>query len=95
MDYMGRMINNIVSNVDKYGDREKHVEIRMIYEQERVGIAVKNGMAARGKYVEGTGIGVKNISSMMKQMDGTVQIHITEEDYQIVLYFPLHTAPVS
>ncbi len=95
MDYMGRMINNIVSNVDKYGDREKHVEIRIIYEQERVGIAVKNGMAARGKYVEGTGIGVKNISSMMKQMGGTVQVHITEEDYKIVLYFPLHTAPVS
>lgn len=88
MDYIGRIINNIFSNVEKYADRDKEVKIWIIYEQERVGIAVKNGMATPNKYVEGTGIGVKNISLMMEQMGGTAEVEMTEKDYRIAVYFP-------
>ena len=61
----------------------------MIHEPHRVGIAIKNSMAAPGQYVEGTGIGIKNVSLMMEQMGGTAKVDMTEGDYQIVLYFPL------
>lgn len=88
-DYLGRIINNIYSNLEKYGDKEKQVTIWIIYEPGRAGIAVKNSMAASGRYVEGTGIGVKNVSLMMEQMGGTAQAGMSGEDYCIVLYFPL------
>lgn len=85
-DYLGRIINNIFSNIERYGDKQEQVTIWMVYEPGMAGIAVKNSMAA-GRYVEGTGIGVKNISFMMEQMEGFAKIAMTERDYQIVLYF--------
>ncbi len=91
-DYLGRIINNIFSNIERYGDKEKQVKIWMIYEPHRVGIAMKNSMATPVQYVEGTGIGIKNVSLMMEQMGGTAEVNIAEGDYQIVLYFPLQTA---
>lgn len=87
-DYLGRIMNNVFSNIERYGDKEKQVDIWVIYEPHRAGIAIKNGMAAPGQYVEGTGIGIKNVSLMMEQMGGTAEVDISEEDYQIVLYFP-------
>lgn len=88
-DYLGRIVNNIYSNLEKYADRKYAIVLRMVYEPGRAGIAVQNRMAMPGRYVEGTGIGVQNISRMMEQMGGSVHVGMTEEDYQIVLYFPL------
>lgn len=88
-DYLGRIINNIFSNIERYGEKEKQVTIWIVYEPHRVGIAIKNSMAAPGQYVEGTGIGIKNVSLMMEQMGGTVKVDMKDGDYQIVLYFPL------
>lgn len=90
-DYMGRIINNIFSNIERYGDKQKQVKIWMIYEPDRVGIAIQNSIAASGQYVEGTGIGMKNVSLMMEQMGGSAQVDIEEENYRIVLYFPLQS----
>lgn len=88
-DFLGRIMNNIFSNLEKYGDKEKRVKIWMIYEPDRVGIAIENGIAMPCQYVEGTGIGMKNVSLMMELMGGTAKIRMTEDDYRIVLYFPL------
>lgn len=88
-DYLGRIINNVFSNIERYGDREKQVKIWLIYEPYRVGIAIQNSMAAPGQYVEGTGIGVKNVSLMMEQMGGSAEVDLAEGNYRIVLYFPL------
>ena len=88
-DYPGRIINNIFSNLEKYGDRKRQVKIRMIYEPHRVGIGIRNHMAMPDQYVEGTGIGIKNVCFMMEQMGGTAEVSTTEEEYQIILYFPL------
>ena len=84
-------MNNVFSNIERYGEKEKQVEIWMVYEPHRVGIAIKNSMALSGQYVDGTGIGLKNISLMMEQMGGTAEMDMTEGNYQIILYFPLQS----
>ena len=65
------------------------MKIWLIYEPYRVGIAIQNSMAVPGQYVEGTGIGVKNVSLMMEQMGGSAEVDLAEGNYRIVLYFPL------
>lgn len=90
-DYLGRIINNVFSNIERYGDKEKQVKIWVIYEPYRVGIAIQNSMAEPGQYVEGTGIGIKNISLMMEQMGGAAEVDMEEGHYRIVLYFPLQS----
>ena len=90
-DYLGRIINNVFSNIERYGDKEKQVKIWVIYEPYRVGIAIQNSMAEPGQYVEGTGIGIKNISLMMEQMGGAAEVDMKEGHYRIVLYFPLQS----
>lgn len=63
----------------------------MIYGPDKVGIAIKNSTAVPGQYVAVPGIGVKNISLMMEQMAGKAEVSMTEEEYKIVLYFPLQS----
>lgn len=88
-DYLGRIVNNILSNIEKYASPDAEVQIQIIYEPGQVGICIQNGIAAPDQYVEGTGLGIKNISFMMQQLAGKAVIHKTEHIYQIVLYFPL------
>lgn len=88
-DFLGRIVNNIFSNLEKYGDKQQNVKIWILYEPNRAGIAIENGMALPGQYVEGTGIGMKNVSLMMGLMGGTVETGMTGDNYRVVLYFPL------
>lgn len=89
-DYLGRILNNIYSNLEKYAGREKEVLLWISYEKDRAGIVIQNSAAVPKQYGQGTGIGVKNISFMMEQMGGMAQEKIMGEKYQIVLYFPVY-----
>ena len=88
-DYVGRIMNNIISNLEKYGDRHQEIQIKITYEQDRAGVFIRNGIAVPNQYVQGTGIGVKNIALMMENMHGQMQVNMTEETYCIVLWFPI------
>ncbi len=88
-DYLGRIMDNLYSNLDKYADRDGEVRMRIVYEQNRAGAVIENRIALPGQYVEGTGIGVKNIMLMMEQMQGSVQVEMVRDHYCITLYFPL------
>lgn len=88
-DYLGRIVNNLISNIEKYGDRSCEVVIQIIYEHDQIGICIQNGIAVPDPYVEGTGLGVKNISFMMQQLSGKAVTCKTDNIYQITLYFPL------
>ena len=91
-DYLGRIFNNIFSNLEKYADREQEVVIWIVYERDRAGIVIQNGMAQSGPFAEGTGIGVKNICLMMEQMGGSAQAGMREKEYRMTLYFPIYEA---
>lgn len=89
-DYVGRIMNNIISNIEKYGDKECEVLIKIIYEQYSVEILIANSVATTNEYVAGTGIGVKNVSLMMEKMGGMAKTGIQEGMYWIELHFPVY-----
>lgn len=88
-DYMGRILNNIISNIEKYADRERAVQIELTYGADRAGVLIANGRAMPDSYIAGTGIGVKNVSLMMEKMGGSAEVGILEDTYWIELRFPI------
>ncbi|MCD8023075.1 MAG: HAMP domain-containing histidine kinase, partial [Lachnospiraceae bacterium] len=87
-DYMGRIMNNIISNIEKYADKDQDITVSVFCGNDRVDISIGNKIAGANPYVEGTGIGVKNISMMMRQMNGASKVAMTEDSYCITLSFP-------
>ncbi len=88
-DYMGRIIDNLASNLKRYADRTAPVELSAAYPSSCINIAIRNKFARPDQYVHGTGIGVKNIRSMMLQMNGRCRVDISPEYYSITLSFPV------
>ena len=88
-EYMARITNNLISNINKYGDRRRPVRIELRYEPGKVGVWIQNGVGDTGGPVEGTGIGVKNISMMMEQMSGSAKVRQKDGNYSIALWFPI------
>ncbi|MCD7883236.1 MAG: HAMP domain-containing histidine kinase [Lachnospiraceae bacterium] len=108
-DYVGRIMNNIISNIEKYADKSQEIRLELLYEHKNgnaaagseqeqseekldadyIEMSFTNGIAVPNQYVEGTGIGVKNISMMMNQMHGFARTEISEEQYCIALLFPV------
>ena len=88
-NYMGRIINNLVSNIRKYGDMKQEVCLEFFYLSDKVGISITNGIALSDSHINGTGIGLKNVSQMMYQMNGCVEIPEMEKVFRVILWFPV------
>lgn len=88
-DYMGRIINNILSNINKYANQQNDIEFSSTYHSDQIGITIKNSKMEDNETVTGTGIGVKNIYTMMEQMKGRCEINDFERSYSITLWFPI------
>lgn len=94
-DHMGRIINNILSNINKYADRQNDIEVSSAYCSDQIGLTIKNSKMEDGETVTGTGIGVKNIYTMMEQMKGRCEIDEFERSYSITLWFPIELSKKS
>ena len=88
-DYAGRIINNLLSNIKKYGDPSVPLELSVKYSPSHVSITVRNKSMRSDQYVQGTGIGVKNIYTMMTQMNGNSSVQVEADYYSITLSFPI------
>ncbi len=91
MDYLGRITNNILSNIERYADRNVPIRISMKRENDYFCLTIQNGILTSGTYKNGTGIGIRNISMMMKKMKGHARIERdeTQKLYGIRLAFSL------
>jgi len=88
-DYAGRIVDNLVSNIIKYALPEVPVKFATKYESSYVSICIKNRIATPNQFVQGTGIGVKNIQTMMAQMGGKCSVNLEQNYYSILLSFPI------
>ncbi len=89
LDYAGRIIDNLLSNIRKYADPSCPIALLSAYTDDAIEITVSNRILRPNRFVPGTGIGLQNIQMMMAQMGGTSHTEIGEEDYQITLHFPV------
>ena len=91
-EYINRIMDNIVSNIEKYADKSMPVRTEVVYTEEYGGLAFQNGTACdardRRKTEGSTNIGLHNVEKMMKNMNGYCRIEQTERTFEISLMFP-------
>ena len=91
-EYINRIMDNIVSNIEKYADKSMPVRIETIYTEEYGGLAFRNGISCstedRRKTEGSTNIGLHNVEKMMKNMSGYCRVKQTECIFELSLMFP-------
>ncbi len=68
MDYMYRIMDNLVSNIQKYADPEQYLIVKLYCEHNKVVLHIRNSINELADYSTSTGFGVKNIKKMMDNM---------------------------
>lgn len=86
-DYIGRIINNIQSNIVKYADINFPIIISSEITEKSFSIIIENTIDTQSNKSASTGIGLKNINSMMQKMDGTCFIETIGDNYIMTLKF--------
>lgn len=86
-DYVVRIIDNIISNIVKYGDVKEPVIIETIQESGRIGLLFGNRIKITDVPVESTGVGIKSIDNMMKEMGGICVSSCQDMFFQIQIFF--------
>ncbi len=86
-DYIGRIMNNIQSNIVKYADISKPVTLSTKSDGKCFYISVSNTISNHADDSSSNGIGLKNINSLMKKMNGNSLIHADESNFDIELIF--------
>ena len=91
-EYINRIMDNIVSNIEKYADKSMPVRIETIYTEKYGGLVFQNGTvrdAGDRRMTEGsTNIGLHNVEKMMKNMSGYCRVKQTECIFELSLMFP-------
>lgn len=85
--FVRRVFDNVTSNLDRYADRSQPVLIECFENEEHAGITVTNVVAAERDVADSTGIGTRNIASMMEAMGGLSQTSCDGEAFETTLSF--------
>ena len=88
-DFMGRIINNLISNVEKYADKNHPVTLSSLLSKDYFGIQLGNRIRESRDEVQGTRIGMQNVEKMMEQMCGRADIERNQNSFLIILWFPV------
>lgn len=85
--FIKRLIDNLASNIEKYADFSKPVRIELLRNKGYVGLSFQNKVKTDSAGQEGTNIGLTNINSMMKKVNGSCHVEQTESSFEIELWF--------
>lgn len=92
MEYINRILDNLVSNIIKYADHSSPVVIRSVYGDKEGGLSFENqkneNSSLSKKKEESTNIGIHNICKMMKKMHGNCKVEQNTHTFKILLQFP-------
>ena len=87
--YMQRVLNNILSNLEKYADKEVPIEVSASIEQQFMVIQVRNGIRKNPDYHESTKIGLITCDRIMKLHQGEFKKYETENEFTVKLAIPM------
>lgn len=86
-NFLGRIFNNITNNICKYADKKAPVCISCIYRNKDAGIEITNHISDKSSLFNTTGMGIRNITLMMKQMNGRAIVSHNNTEFRITLWF--------
>lgn len=90
-NYLIRIMDNITSNIIKYADPNKKIEITSLYQEKKIGFSFRNAKKKQEEKVESTCVGIQSIKSMMNSMGGSCKVDENELYFVISILFPIKT----
>lgn len=88
-DYLQRVLDNLVSNLKKYGDNQYPLEIQASEQNGMLRIFIKNHVLSSDNPRESTQIGLRTCRKIIQEHQGNFSWEGNEEYFQIVLELPL------
>lgn len=86
--YLKRVIDNLVSNVMKYGDKTRRVVMLSELESGMLSLCISNSITRSLERVESTKIGLRTCTRIMEQMQGGFSTHSDGEHFAAELRIP-------
>lgn len=87
--YIRRILDNIGSNLIKYADPARPIEVRFLRREERAGLVFRNHVLPAPPAVESTKVGLTSIETMMDKMHADCKIEQENEQFTMTLLFPV------
>ena len=87
--YIRRILDNISSNILKYADPARDIEVRFIREEGRAGLRFANGVVENLHPEESTRVGLTSIETMMEKMNAEMRVEQGSGRFGITLLFPM------
>lgn len=84
-----RIMNNLISNISKYGDRGKPIIISMNIEKEQLVLNFCNEKMIQQDVVERNRIGLKSVKRMVELHQGNFYVNDEEHRFMVILRLPL------
>lgn len=84
-----RILNNLFSNILKYGDKKEPVRVIGKLDKNSLIISVSNSVKKEHSKESSNNIGLKNVRTMMHLLNGEISARITENSFITELQFPL------
>ncbi|PRO41655.1 sensor histidine kinase [Bacillus sp. LLTC93] len=87
IEELGRVFDNVMSNLRKYADPKKDINMTFLSDQEIFEIHVSNAIKEMNVTPESNGLGERSIARMMSRMQGQFESKERNATYYIVLRF--------
>lgn len=87
VEELGRVFDNVMSNLRKYADPKKDINLTFLSDQEIFEIHVSNAIKETKVTPESNGLGERSIRRMMTRMHGQFESIERNDVYYIVLRF--------
>lgn len=87
--YIRRILDNIGSNLIKYADPARPIEVRFLRQEGRAGLVFRNHVLPAPPAVESTKVGLTSIETMMDKMHADCKIEQENEQFTMTLLFPI------
>ena len=87
--YIRRILDNIGSNLIKYADPARPIEVRFLRQEGKAGLVFRNHVLPAPPAVESTKVGLTSIETMMDKMHADCKIEQENEQFTMALLFPI------
>lgn len=87
-----RVLDNLCSNIEKYGDQTKPVHAVIKVEEEQLIFSLSNGIKLKNESVESYGIGLQNCKDIIESYGGIFEVKSKKGYFEIKIYLHLQNS---
>lgn len=87
-----RVLDNFCSNIEKYADKMKPVQVSIKKENQKFILSITNAINLKGVDTESHGIGLENCKEIIESYNGSCKIWQDKLQFQVVMELPLQNS---